>query len=214
MNEKTLQDIFERYLISHNIPYEREFRSQTHPIDFRIKINDKICGVEVKSSNGEVFNAIGQLIFAKRTFSNVYLLAPEEFLKKIQTEIENMSVGVIMFKDGAFTFLREPVAPTYYFNQPQKQEKPMFQRSKSKNLLIVDRDYSILLNFENKIFSCLDVINLFKSSRMEAYIRIQRLLKVGLIEEVSSLNPKTYRVKKIVDWGIKIPLPQSKQNNF
>lgn len=208
MNEITLQKIFEQFLIQNKIEYEREFKTHYYTIDFKIRLGDKTCGVEAKSSKGNIFYMLGQLILAKKTFSHIYLLAPQDMIDKTQSVVESVGVGIIAFKEGKFFFLKEPKPASYYFNQPEKKDSKLdFQKPKRKNIIIADRDYSILTNFENKVFSPLDVTKVMKITRSDAYARIERLLKVGLLEEESSFNPKMYRVKKVVDWGTKIPLP-------
>src|SRR3989304_2688606 len=104
MNEKTLQALFENFLIKEKIQYERGFKAHAYTIDFKVNIDGKICGVEAKSSKGNTFYALGQLVLAKRTFSHIYLLAPQEFLEKIQNVVDGLGVGTIIFNDGVFSF--------------------------------------------------------------------------------------------------------------
>ena len=78
----------------------------------------------------------------------------------------------------------------------------------------MDKDFSILTKFEGIVFNYLDVMKLFKTTRSDAYARIKRLMKVGLLIEESSFNPKSYRVKKVVDWGTKFSLQQPIRMQF
>lgn len=206
MNEITLQNLFENFLVKNNIQYKREFKAHAYVIDFKVKLNEKNCGVEIKSSKGNIFHMMGQLILAKKTFSHIYLLAPQEMLERVQDVVESIGIGVIAFKEGEFSFLKEPKPSKYYFNPPESSKKPEFQKPKAKSVIVVDKDYSILVNFENKTFNHSDVVKFLKISGIDAYARIERLLKVGLLKEESSFNPKGYSVKKIVALGTKLPL--------
>jgi hypothetical protein len=209
MKEKNLQDMFEKFLVKSNISYEREYPCSSGYIDFKMETNNKICGVEVKSFQGSLPSTIGQLILIQKTFSHVYLLAPEEFIEKIQyLTLENgllNNIGLITLKEGNFVFLKEPSSKSYYFN-PIEDRKKETSPKKTKNMMVCDLDLGIISTFQNRIFDYSSVIKEMKISRSNAHHRLKRLLRMGLIEEVSSFNPKQYRVKKVVEWGTKIPI--------
>jgi predicted transcriptional regulator len=69
-----------------------------------------------------------------------------------------------------------------------------------------DLDLGIISTFENRVFDYNLLVSEIKISRSNANQRLKRLIKMGLVEEISSDNPKRYRVKKVVDWGTKIPV--------
>jgi DNA-binding transcriptional ArsR family regulator len=209
MKEKTLQKIFEEYLIKNKICYEKEFLCHSGLMDFKIEIGGKTCGVEVKSLMGSIQTTIGQLVLAQKTFSNVYLLAPEEFIQEMENVVLETGVlaniGLIVFKEGGFIFLKEPLPKSYYFNPIQKKRR-RFLTPQSKTMSVGDLDLGIISTFENRVFDYNLLVSEIKISRSNANQRLKRLIKMGLVEEISSDNPKRYRVKKVVDWGTKIPV--------
>jgi len=213
MNEKTLQSFFENYLKSQKIQYKREFRTSMSIVDFNVLIDNKKCAIEVKSNKGKISNTLGQLILARKTFSHVYLLAPEPFLQKIEPLITGTKIlketGLITIKGGKFVFTKDPDPLKYYFNYNPPKRRKTFPQDRNY-MTITDYDYRILVNYENKMFNVIDIMKKFNVTRVDAYKRIERLLKVGLIEELFPFNPKSYRVTKIVDWGTKFSLSTQK----
>ena len=208
MKEGSLQNLFENFLIEKHISYEREYSYRFGSIDFKIEINNKIYGVEVKSLNGSLPTTMGQLIIAKQTFSHIYLLAPEEFIQKIEDlMIEDSflnNIGLIVLKEGDFVFLKEPSPKSYYFN-PMENKKNHTQK-KTKNMLVCDLDLGITSTFQNRFFDYNSLVKEMKISRANAHQRLKRLIKMGLIEEISPFHPKHYRVKKVIDLGTKITI--------
>jgi hypothetical protein len=208
MREKTLQSLFENFLIKRKIPYEREYPCYFGAIDFMIQMAGKSCGVEVKSLNGKLYVAIGQLILAQKTFSHVYLLAPDDFIQEIEgLMLENgvlNNIGLITFKEGEIMFIKEPSSKFYYFNPDEV--KKTYPKSGIKHMLVLDIDLSILNTFQDKIFDYNSLLKETKISRSNAHQRIKRLLRMGLIEEISPFHPKQYRVKSVPEWGTKVPV--------
>jgi hypothetical protein len=209
MREKNIQQLFEIFLKTNNIPFEREYFCSSGLIDFKIEKNGKVYGVEVKSLQGSLSTTIGQLTLAQKTFSHLYLVAPEEFIHQIKSILpENNllnNLGLIVFNEGVFTVLREPSPKSYYFN-PVKGERSKISEKKNKNMVVNDLDLGILSTFQNRVFDYPSIVKEIKISRTNAHQRLDRLMKMGLVEELSSFNPKQYRVKKIVDLGTKIPI--------
>jgi hypothetical protein len=206
MNEQTLKNLFEKYLVANKIDYKREFRAHALIMDFNINIDGKSYGVEVKSSKGNVFTTLGQLTLAKRTFSHIYLLAPKEFISRIQDAVADSGVGTIIFDSGAFSFATHPKAPKYFFNKPSPIEEAGLEKPNISSMVMGDKDFKILAKFESKAFTYLDVMKFLNTTRSDAYARINRLMKVGLVAVESSFNPKSYKVMKVADRGVKIKL--------
>lgn len=209
MKEKTLQLLFENYLIKKRINYKKEFLCYSGLIDFKIEIDGRACGVEVKSSMSSLHTTIGQLVLAQKTFSHIYLLAPEDFLQEVEDIVLETGVltniGLIAFKEGDFAFIKEPSPKSYHFNQIEKKKSANLPR-KPKTMSVGDLDLGIVSTFEKRIFDYNLLVSEIKISRSNANQRLKRLIKMGLIEEISSDNPKKYRVKKVVGWGTKIPV--------
>jgi hypothetical protein len=197
--ENILHEKYIKYLKLKNIPFEHESRILNGVIDFKINLEEKIIGIEVKADRSNLFSALGQLINAKRTFSDVYLLSTEEFYNTIYDIFLELGLqdqfGFIIVKDGDFVTLSKPKTKQYYFNE--RFYKP--PKTKKTKALVLDKEITDFLEkYKDKPFFCSDVAKEMNISMTNAQARIARLRRFGLVEEVKHIGiPKPFKVLKI-----------------
>ncbi len=196
--EDYLHQQYIQYLKTKKIKFEHEARTLNGVIDFKLELNEKTVGVEVKADRSNVFSAIGQLLNFRRTFSNVYLLSTEKFYQIIR-EILNESglqdtFGFILFKDNTFITLSEPKIKDYYFHEKHyKPPKP----SKTKTLVLDKGIVDFLEKHKNKPFICSDMAKELKINMPLAQSRTINWRRFGLIAEIpQDGHPKQFKVLK------------------
>jgi hypothetical protein len=197
--ECVLHEKYIEYLKSKRNPFEHEVRILNGVIDFKVEIGKKIIGVEVKADRSNVFSALGQLMNARRTFSDVYLLSTEEFHNMIYSVLFGLGLydrfGFIILKDGDFITLSEPKARGYYFNE--KYCLPL-KKKKAKTLITGKPTIDFLERHKNEPFFCFEVAKEMKISMPHAQQRVARWRRFGLVEEIRHAGlPKPFRVVKI-----------------
>lgn len=197
--ESVLHEKYGEYLKQKNIFFEHEARILNGIIDFKLNFEEKVIGIEIKADRSNLFSALGQLINAKRTFSDVYLLSTEEFYNTIYDIFLELGLqdqfGFIIFKEGEFVTLSKPRSKQYYFNE--RFYKP--PKTKKTKTLILDKEITDFLErYKNKPFLCSDAAKEMNVSMANAQARIARMRRFGLVEEVRHTGvPKPFKVLKI-----------------
>jgi len=197
--ENILQEKYIEYLKTKQIIFELEVGILKDIIDFKIEVDKKFIGVKVKADRSKVFSTIGQLLNAKRTFSDVYLLSTEGFYNEIYELLKEFGIqdnfGFIMFKNGNFITLSKPKVKDYYFNE--KYYKP--SKRKKTTTLKLDKDSINFLNkYKDEPFFCFTVAKEMKISMFLAQSKITGWKRFGLVENTPHIGlPKPFRVSKI-----------------
>jgi hypothetical protein len=197
--ESTLCDKYVEYLKSKQIQFEYEPRIYNGSIDFKVELEGKIVGIELKADRSNIFSAIGQLMNAKRTFSDVYLLSTENFYHKIREIMSELGIqdqfGFIVFKEGEFITLSEPKVKGHYFNE--KYYKPC--KEKKTKTLVLDKDILYFLErHKDSPFFCYDLATEMKISMPHAQSKINKWKRFGLVEEISHIGlPKPFKIVRI-----------------
>ena len=201
MQELKIKYIFENFLTEKKIPFERDFGIKDGTIDYKTLLNDKISLIEAKSDRSNVFRTIGQIINAKRTCSDVYLVAPAVFIKKIKKTCEEsghpFNFGLIEIDKGNVNIIKQPEGKYYFRNKETKRRK-----TRPKGILVNEHDLAVLNDFEKQFFFISDISNKYKVSVSVAQHRVNRLRKACLIEETSDGGyPKAFKVIKKAKMG-------------
>jgi len=198
MNELIIQDLFERYLKDHKIIYKREYRLNNSFIDFVIKIEGKLIGVEIKTSYSNLYKTIGQLINFSRFFSHLILVAPKNFIEKINTIIKDSGVlnhiGFIIFENGEFQHLKKPNPPRYYFRGKTLKIKHTCSKKEFNISRFEKKELIFFKKYKNKWFMVSDIVENLKISFPAAYHFISSLRRFGFIKEVErGSHPKCFK---------------------
>lgn len=203
MNEEKLKEKFEQLDHEFKIELKKEVLVfDRGRIDYTAKRGDKIIGIEVKGSRTKIYGAIGQLIFMKRFFSELYLLAPMNFIKKLNRMTEGIpfidEIGLMTLAENSIIILKHPNSEKYYYNSPPKEIK---QKTQPKLQAIVnENDVIVIKLFRDRVFTAADVSKELNLSRENAYRRITRLKKAGIIKQVETgSNPKSYKIVRYVE---------------
>lgn len=203
MNEEKLREFFEQLDHEFKIELKKEVPVLGGKrIDYTVKKGNQVIGIEVKGSRANIYNTIGQLFFMKTIFSELYLLAPLDFIKKLSQMIERTSflneIGLITLAENSITVLKHPTTKEYYYNPPLRQIKE--KRMPKLHAVINENDIVIIKFFQNKLFTAADVSKELNLSRENAYRRIARLKRAGVIKQVETgINPKTYKIIKYTE---------------
>lgn len=198
--ESVLHEKYIEYLKREKIQFEHEARIANGVIDFKVDFDNKTAGVEVKADRAKLFSTVGQMMSAKRTFSDVYLLSTEEFYNAISEILVEFglqnSFGFIIFKNNSFVTLSKPRVKEYYFNS--EYYKPRELKSKPKTLNTGPETITFLKKHLNEPFMCIDIVREFKMGMEGAYKVVSRWKRFGLIELLPNSGlPKFYRVLRI-----------------
>jgi biotin operon repressor len=203
MNEQELSGFFDRF----DNYFKAELKKEVlvfggKRIDYTAKKGNRIVGIEVKGSRANIYNTIGQLFFMKTIFSDLYLLAPLDFIKKLSQITEGTplldEIGLITLADGSITVLKHPVNREYYYKQSIKQIKQ--KKLPKLQYTINENDIIIIKLFKNRGFTAADLSKELNISRENAYRRIARLKKAGVIRQIETgVNPKSYKVVRYVE---------------
>jgi len=193
MEEYNSKKLFEFFLERNKIPFRREVHIKKAIIDYKVEF-DRTSLVEAKGDRSDIFSAIGQLVNAKRTCSDVFLLAPSDFIKKlldIDKETGVLSnIGLIEIQNNNINIIRRPLGEYYYKEDDQKIRKP---RIKQNGMYVNETDLNILNNFDN--FLIFDIIKKFNVSYSYAQYIVNRLKKAKLIEIANDgMYPLFFRV--------------------
>jgi len=193
MEEYNTKKLFEFFLQRNNIPFRREVYIKKAIIDYKVEF-DRPALVEAKGDRSNIFGAIGQLVNAKRTCSDVFLLAPSDFIKKI-LEIEKETgalpnIGIIEIQNNEINIIRKPQGEYYYNEDKQKIRKP---RAKQNGMYVSEMDLSILNDFDN--FLIFDIIKKYNVSYDYAQHIVSRLRRAKLVEVANDgANPRFFKV--------------------
>jgi hypothetical protein len=171
-------------------------------IDYIVKTDKKVIGIEAKGSRSDIQSTIGQLFFMKQVFSELYLIAPLIFIKKIIGSCKDTNfldgVGLITISKNSLVFLKHPQNAEYYFKGRIVERKTL--RQSHEEYVINENDIEIIKHFYNKEFTIFDLMNAFKLRRDNAYVRIARLKRAGVLAIVNpSDNPRAYKITEYVD---------------
>jgi len=206
MNENKIKEIFEKTDHEFQNGLQKEFFiTNTRRIDYISKKDNVIIGIEVKGSRSNLYSTIGQLFFFKKIFSHLYLLAPLNFIKKLTKIITGTplfaEMGFLTMNKDRVMVIKKPDIDKYYFRpleKPKEHKKPPRLQA-----IVNENDIEIIKKFQNKVFTAIDLSKEFNISRENAYRRITRLKKTGVIEELDKgSNPKVFRITKYVEQPI------------
>jgi hypothetical protein len=197
--ESVLHEKYMEYLKSRQISFEHEVGIYNGVIDFLVSFEGKTVGVEVKADRSNLFSALGQLMNAKRTFSDVYLLSTEEFYSEIFDILSELGLhdqfGFIIFKNKEFQTISKPKTKSYYYNE--KYYKPP-KTKKTKTLVLDNAVINFLERHKETPFFCSDIVREMNISMFLAQSWISRFKRFGLIEAIPHTGlPKPFRVIKI-----------------
>jgi uncharacterized membrane protein len=203
MNEEKLKEFFEKRNHEFQGELQKEFPvSNTKRIDYISKKGDIVVGIEVKGSRSNLYSTVGQLFFLKKIFSHLYVLAPLNFIKKLTQAIAGTPIfaetGFLIINKDGLTIIKKPDVNKYYFRPLTKTGEK--KRSPRPQAAVNENDIEIIKKFQNRVFTAIDVSREFNFSRENAYRRIARLKKTGVIEELDTgSNPKAFRIVKHID---------------
>jgi hypothetical protein len=197
--ESFLHEKYAEFLKQNNIPFELDVRILNGVVDFKVDFGGKFVGVQAKADRSNLFSALGQLMNARRTFSDIYLLSTEEFYNSIYEVFVEFGIqdnfGFIILKEGKFLTLSQPKTKEYYFNE--KFYKPSLEK-KTKVLALDEPSMSFLKQHKDKPFFSSDISKELKISMALAQSRINSWRRFGLIENDPHVGiPKPFRVIKI-----------------
>jgi len=186
MNKKMFKEILEKHS---PFPLIKE-----KYIDYVSEDEGKVVGILVKGSRSNIYTTIGELFYYKKIFSHLYVAAPLNFVKKLILLIEHNplynDIGFITINNNAeIITIKKPQSKVYYFKLPKRARKI------ENKITINNSDLEIMKKFEGKYFTVIDVMNAFNLSRKNAYRRIDRLKKVGVVDEVVGEKPKKFIIK-------------------
>jgi len=195
MNKEKLKELFEK-INQENLEKE-VFLTKTKKIDYVLRKDNILIGVKVKGSRSNLYNSIGEMFFFKKFFSHLYLLAPLDFIKKL-TQITKgtplfKEIGFLTINNNELVVIKEPEVNEYYSQyQPIKLEE---QKNSPKSQPIGKSCLEIIEKFQDKAFTVVDILKEFNLSRKNAYMRINYLKRLGIVEEMSTnTNPKMFRI--------------------
>jgi hypothetical protein len=197
MNENIVKKLFEKHCTNFKIPFEKEVSIENARIDYEIILSEKHAVVEAKGTRSDEYMTIGQLLNAKRTHSHVFLLAPIKFLKKVWKILEETdtltSIGLMTIGTKSLHIIKHPTPENYYCKTPIKLPKT----SKKRYMFVNEADIILESAFKGQAFSIADVSKKLSISMGNAYHRIERLKKAGMIEDVlNGAHPKSFRFVK------------------
>jgi hypothetical protein len=197
MNEAIVKKLFEKHCIDFKIPFEKEVSIENSRIDYEITLGEKHAVVEAKGTRSDEHITIGQLLNAKRTHSHVFLLAPISFLKKVWNILEETntltSIGLMTVGTKNLHIIKHPTPENYYRKTPAKLPKT----SRKRYMFVNEADIILESAFRGQPFSVANVSKKLNISMGNAYHRIKRLKKAGMIEDVlSEMKPKSFRFVK------------------
>jgi len=197
MDEAIVKKLFEKHCIDFKIPFEKEVSIENSRVDYKITLDEKHAIVEAKGTRSDEYATIGQLLNAKRTHSHVFLLAPISFLKKIWNILDETntltSIGLMTVGTKNLHIIKHPTPENYYCKTPAKLPKT----SKKRYMFVNETDIILESTFKGQLFSVADVSKKLNISMGNAYHRIERLKKVGMIEGVlNTTKPKSFRFVK------------------
>jgi hypothetical protein len=197
MNEKIVKGFFERWLTGLNKEFEKDFSVTGGQIDYVVYDGEQIHGVEVKGTRSNIYVTVGQLINSLRTLSHVYLLAPMNYIKKIDKVISqsgiSLPVGYIVPSKEGVVYLKKPTPQVYYY---KKSDKVRLKLPHTKQLVINESDIKILEVFKGKTLTVAGAAKVLNISMTNASHRLARLRKAKKIEELTdgSTYPKAYKI--------------------
>jgi len=197
VNESIVKRIFEKHASDSKLTIIKNVPIEDDRIDYEIVSGGKRFAVEAKGTRSDEYSTIGQLLNIKKTYSNIYLLAPLNFIKKVWKTLQETNnltgIGIMTIGEKGVHVLKKPSPETYYYNQPVKLPK----KSMGKQMFINEKDIVVETKINNKNFIVSDVAKILSIPMTDAYHRVARLKSAGMIEEVSfGGHPKTYRFVK------------------
>lgn len=196
MNKEYVKKLFEKHATKNRIVFEKNVPIGNEIINYEILSDNKHFAVEANGSRAGEYSTIGKLVNAKKTYSHIYLLGPNNFLKKIWNTLlaTNIltTIGLMTVSTNELHVLKKPNPVSYYYNPPKISRKKL-----EKHMFINENDSDIESSFTDQIFTVSDISRRLKVNMRTAYHRIGRLKAAGMIKEVSSgSNPKTFRFIK------------------
>jgi hypothetical protein len=204
MKEDTLKEGFERTDHGFRAGMERErVLDGKRRIDYTTKHNGRVVGVEAKGSRSNMYNTIGQLFFYKKNLSHIYILAPMSFIKKLAQTIQGTQLleetGFLTVSEGRIITIKEPNVSEYYFYPTQIRK---IKQTPKLQAIVNENDIEVIKKFKSRAFTAADLSTAFGFTRENAYRRIERLRKAGVVEQLDTGNPKTFRIIKHIDQPI------------
>lgn len=203
-SENEFKKYIEKEFMRNDIIFQKEFNVEHRFIDYVIKWREKDCAVKVKINHSNIGAAVGQIMFMRNVFSHVFLLAPPLFLKKFETatKIDNLfnTVGLMTFENGQLKVLREATNDTYYVKKTTGKKSKQLP----KYTFITENDMEIFEKFKNRQFFVFDLAKGLGIKPANAYQKIKRLKKMGLLEVVNNYNPKAFRITKAKELGERV----------
>ena len=203
MEENKVKELFEKFDNEFSKDLQKEvYFDGNRRIDYTVSTGNRVIGIEVKGSNSGIYTTLGQLLIMKKTFSDLYLLAPLYFIKKIIKTIQELNllneIGLLMIAKNSLIILKRPEILGYYYKPNVKQRKA---RKLPKNSPTINvNDIEVFQHFKDKTFTVIDMMNEFQLSRPSAYLRISKLKKIGVIDTSRPLqNPRAYKFIKSIE---------------
>jgi len=200
-SENEFKKYVEKEFMRNGIIFQKEFHVEHGFIDYVIKWREKDCAVEVKINHSNINATVGQILFMRNIFSHVFLLAPPLFLKKFETatKIDNLfnTVGFMTFENGELKVLQEATNDTYYVKKTSDKTPKLLP----KYTFITENDMEIFEKFKNRQFFVCDLAKELEIKPANAYQKIKRLKRMGLLEVVNNYNPKAFHITKIKELG-------------
>ncbi len=170
------------------------FQSWSPPVDFKVESSGKIVGYCVRTNKSNTYTTLGQLVAARLVFSDVILVAPLPFLKKVMRigrGIPGLSViGYATIVDGSVNFIKQPTAESYYF----KGELNKKTEKAGTNARVTENDLKILGFFENETILVTTLSKKLGITINNSYNKLRRLKRMGVVEEVGDSYPKAYKI--------------------
>lgn len=197
MNELDYKKIIEKEFFRNKIKYQKEVPIKDGFIDYKVQINGKQVGVEVKINKSKLFSAIGQLVNAKRTFSHLILLAPIAFIKRFKKTIQAIdelnSIGFATIKDGQLKIIKQPTSTKYYF-EGIRRIKSKKKSSKPTYTYVTEKDIEVLSKFKNDRIMAFELAERLNTTISNAYAKLRRLKRMNMIKVIADSYPKTYKI--------------------
>jgi len=199
--ENNLRKFFEKELIRKNIPFQKGVRINNLFIDYLITREEKKCVVQVKANHSSSHNTIGEIVGIRNSFSHVFLLASNHFMKKFQLMTKNIDwfqqIGLMAIENGELKIIQEAKSNSYYTKKVTEQRKQNYT-------LVNDVDVKIFEKFKDTTFMVNNLAKGLNITSTNAYQKIKRLKRMGLLEVVNDWHPKIFRIKEAKKLGDRV----------
>jgi len=207
LSENNLRKIFEKELMRKNIFFQKDVRINNISIDYLITRDDKKYVVQIKANHSSLHNTLGEIVAIHNSFSHVFLLATNHFMRKFHSLTKNIGwfqqIGLMIIKNGELKILQEAKSDSYYANKTTEQRKP-------QNFTFVnDVDVKIFEKFKDTTFMVSNLAKELNITSTNAYQKIKRLKSMGLLEVVNDWNPKIFRIKEAKKLGERVEFSSS-----